>query len=1144
MTQSGPNPIEIINLYRSAEEHHRAGRLSQAEPAYRRLIELKGDHAGALHGLGILAHQTGHHAHGIELIRRAVEVEPANAQYRHNLGIVFKAAGRTDEAIAAFRQTLAMAPGLAEAHNNLGVALRESGSGAEAMQHFREAVALKPAFGEALNNVAISLNDERRFAEAVPILQQVIALDPQHAMTWSNLAYAMHELGRHTEAIKCGERALLLQPDLVAAHFNLARSLSAASRPELAEPHFHFVLVRHPDFADAYDGLGLALLALRRNAEAMKMFRRALELNAKSPAYLVHVARAHRLQGLMPEAISTCEQALQRDPNLADAHLELAKALLASAHLSRGWAEYAWRHRAGDASGNAALAREWDGVAVKGENLLVRGEGNLDDEIRYAGMLPDLCARLSGDAMHLTVQCAPQLAELFRVSFAGIGVVASASRDVNSPESGTSAGAQIAIGSLARSLRGSLAEFPRRDAGYLMADGEGTAKWKARLAGIGAGCKIGLLWKSGERSGIALEAWTPILELEGAHFIALDGGASEREIAGARQRFGVVVHRFEGIGLDAAADARAAREMAAFLCALDLVIAMPGPEAALAAALGVETWEIRETGDWHALGCARDPWFPNLTVIEQRWDEAPEAVLAQIGGALIARLGADKTETVPGGALFDLGLRFHQIGMRRTAAPLYRAARGRNPGHASALHCLGLAEFQDGDAAGAERTIGQAIALDPESATMHSDLGVVLTELDRSEDAASAYRQALALRPDFPEALNNLGSSLKTLGRIDEAVAQFRAALALRPGYADALHNLGMGLELLGEREQAIEFHRQAVRLNPDYLDARFEFAQALLRAGKLTEGWREFEHRHDSSIRGTLRVAVRELSAPVWDGSPLTGKTLLIQGEQGIGDEIWLSSLYGELIERAARVVIECHAKLVPLFAISFPTAEVLPRMEPVDPRVATARADYRVAAGSLPRLLRANMAAFPRRRFGHLIVDGKRLNFWREKIAALGEGPKIGISWRSSVLKGARKLHCSRLEEWGALLRVPGVQFVSLQYDDCIAELDAAGKAFGVPLHRFPELDMFNDIADTAAMMLALDRVISAPTMVAVLSGALGQRTWQLSYGDDWQQLGQPENPWYPQLKTFVRRWNEGWPEVLGRVAGDLVKETRQAK
>jgi hypothetical protein len=143
---------------------------------------------------------------------------------------------------------------------------------------------------------------------------------------------------------------------------------------------------------------------------------------------------------------------------------------------------------------------------------------------------------------------------------------------------------------------------------------------------------------------------------------------------------------------------------------------------------------------------------------------------------------------------------------------------------------------------------------------------------------------------------------------------------------------------------------------------------------------------------------------------------------------------------------------------------------------------------------------------------------------------------------LKGERALACTSLAQWGPIFAVPGAQFVSLQYDECSAELADAERRFGLTLHVFPEVDLFNDLHEAAALTRACDLVISAPTAASILAGAVGVETWQMSYGPDWQTHGMERNPWFPAMVRFERPWNVSWDETIPNIGRAFAEWLRQ--
>jgi hypothetical protein len=122
--------------------------------------------------------------------------------------------------------------------------------------------------------------------------------------------------------------------------------------------------------------------------------------------------------------------------------------------------------------------------------------------------------------------------------------------------------------------------------------------------------------------------------------------------------------------------------------------------------------------------------------------------------------------------------------------------------------------------------------------------------------------------------------------------------------------------------------------------------------------------------------------------------------------------------------------------------------------------------------------------------------------------------------------------------VLRVPGLVFVNLQYDRCDAELEAAERALGVRVHRWTEVDLMNDLEETAALTAALDLVLSAPTSAGELAGALGIPTWRITGGRDWTMLGSDRRPWFPAMQVRRRRRGTPWEALLEEVAGQVAE------
>ena len=344
-----------------AKQHHAAGRLSQAERLYRKVLQSYPSQPEALRLLGVIARQAGKHDLAIELIKKAVAARPDHPGAHNNLGNVLLDLGRTDEAVACFNKSLAVRPDYAEAHYNLGRAFQLTGQRDEAEASYRRALAIQPDYAEAHNNLGNALLDMGRLSEAVASFDQAIAINPRLAEAHYNRANALEALGKLEEAVGGYRQALALEPNYVEAHNNLGTSLKSLGRPDealtsyrqalaitpdYAEAHFNLAnalddlalygdailsynkaIAIRPDWAEAHTYLGSAQFSLDQLDDAVASFRRALALKPESAEAHNALGLALQTQGNFDDAIASHRQAIGVEPDMAEAHNNLGNAL-------------------------------------------------------------------------------------------------------------------------------------------------------------------------------------------------------------------------------------------------------------------------------------------------------------------------------------------------------------------------------------------------------------------------------------------------------------------------------------------------------------------------------------------------------------------------------------------------------------------------------------------------------------------------------------------------------------------------------------------------------------------------------------------------------------------------------------------------
>jgi tetratricopeptide (TPR) repeat protein len=546
----------------------------------------------------------------------------------------------------------------------------------------------------------------------------------------------------------------------------------------------------------------------------------------------------------------------------------------------------------------------------------------------------------------------------------------------------------------------------------------------------------------------------------------------------------------------------------------------------------------------------------------------PEAHYA-LGKAALAQGDVDRAcaalaraaELAPGRAefRFDLGLALERSGDRSGALSELQSAAALQHDHVPALFHAGRLHSVLGEAEEARDCYSLALAFDPRSSAARIELaklyesggdpeaavrvleeavvaeiadGDVLCELaglaarqGEVERAVSLCSGAIGRFPRETAPLVNLGLiRLLHFGEGGAAEALFRRAAGLDPRSIEATANLGLALQEQGRFEAALEHYESAIRARPEVVEFRWNRGLANLLLGNFASAWEDYELR---KVRPDAGGVHEKFTLPAWNGASLAGRSILVYGEQGLGDEIMFASCLDAVIARADLTVVECDARLAALYSRSFPQARIEPRgpSRDRDWRVSYPSLELQSAVGSLPHHLRRQDADFPERNV-YLEADGGIRGRWRERLRALGPSRKIGISWRGGTLATRGALRSLSLDELGPLLDADDVTFVVLQRGLLPAERAALAARSNVHIPGDVE-----DIDELAGLIAALDLLISVPTTNVHLAGALGRPLWIfLTCSPEWRYLWEGERmPWYPTARLLRQPRPREWQPVV---------------
>ncbi len=444
-----------------------------------------------------------------------------------------------------------------------------------------------------------------------------------------------------------------------------------------------------------------------------------------------------------------------------------------------------------------------------------------------------------------------------------------------------------------------------------------------------------------------------------------------------------------------------------------------------------------------------------------------------------------------------------------------------DPNSAEAHVNLGLAlqELYGPAQTDAIRAFRRAIELAPALAGGYLGLGVALHESGDTAGAKKAYEEAVRLNPGFVEAHCNLGNLARDALKFSDAVDYYHMALKIDPRQPQVWGNMAVALQEAGELDDALTAYDNAVTLAPEDADIRRNRGMALLAKGHFVEGWQDYEYRWKTS---RFRQLVRDRGAPEWRGEDLTNKRVLVHAEQGFGDTIQFCRYLSILTRMGAEVIFECADVLHPLIETLAGVDKI------VAPDDTVAKVDFHAPLLSLPRLTGTTAESIPAE-VPYLNAPEDRLKKWRALADTWPAGKKIGIAWKGSPDHPRDAVRSSGLAPFMALMG-EGVTLVSLQKDRAAGDLSAVDGARKI-------IDVNQDIADfadTAALMMQLDAVVSCDSAPLHLAGALGVPTFAvLPHVAEWRwgEAGET-TPWYPGM-TLVRQTQPGdWESVFEAV------------
>ncbi len=454
------------------------------------------------------------------------------------------------------------------------------------------------------------------------------------------------------------------------------------------------------------------------------------------------------------------------------------------------------------------------------------------------------------------------------------------------------------------------------------------------------------------------------------------------------------------------------------------------------------------------------------------------------------------------------------------------------PENSKAYNNLGTVYYAQENYTDAEEVFRQALALDSNSVQAVYNLGLVRHEQGEFEEAARMFDQALSHIQQWPSALVNKANALYKLCRFAEAITAYEKAIELYPGYVAAHLNLASTYRRMCLLDEAAVCFDRAIALCPDSASAHFGKSLVLLKAGRMREGWRHYEWRFE--VTGNHFNPHPDLYHPEWKGQPIDDRTLMVIGEQGLGDIIHFVRYLRFLRGKCRRIVLACAPSLISLLEGLEEIDEFVDRSRPW-----SVSCDYYIHLLSLPRIFDTSPENIPCD-VPYLFADENKTAYWRNRLST--DQFNVGLVWGGNPEQAENEYRSCPLSVLERLGDIDGVRYYSLQKGAGAEQLKTEGNALNITDFT----DELDDFSDTAALVKALDLVITVDTSVAHLAGAVNAPVWtMLWFAHCWRYLqNRIDSPWYPSMRLFRQPSIGDWPSVVDEVATELIKLVARQK
>lgn len=471
-------------------------------------------------------------------------------------------------------------------------------------------------------------------------------------------------------------------------------------------------------------------------------------------------------------------------------------------------------------------------------------------------------------------------------------------------------------------------------------------------------------------------------------------------------------------------------------------------------------------------------------------------------------------------AHYNLGLCYLQSKQYSDASKELKKSTSLNCDHHKAWYALGTSLEAENDSTQAFKAYEKALTLDPTFATAHFRLGLLHKNNNHVHEAITHLQQALSLDKNNHYIMMELANLFNTINEHEKALNLYVTILKTDPLNSVALYNCGFTLKKQNRISEALAIYEKIIEIDPSYAKAHCARAHILLSLGNFIEGFKEYEWRFTAYDQ-----IISPYAYPLWDGSDLSGKTLLVRAEQSIDDTIQFARYVPLLQKENTRIIFQVQNSLKQLFQCSEHFHQVIDYTQnPPD-------CDFQIPLMSIPFLLKTTLHTIPYAAM-YLNADEHLVAYWKSYLAH-DSNVKIGVYWNDTRYDNNSDTQSIPPSIFTQLAKIPHVTLYSLhRFDQQIPSCPKSIQSFGAHFDT-----IHGPFMDSAAVIKNLDLVISIDAAMGHLAAALGAATWIiLPEHADWRWLiDRCDSPWYLNVRLF-RQTSNDWTSVTSSLLHNI--------